>query len=228
MDQAIFAVVNPLVGRWGFFDHFIALISLNPLVKGVPVALLFFFLWWRPSADLLEVRRKLMALLGVSVVAIVAGRAAALLFPYRLRPLHSEGWDLRLPVSVGSDMLDGWSSFPSDHAVLYAALVTGFWMVNRWAGLAAALHALVVIAFGRVFLTLHYPTDILAGAAVGIVVCALLMPPLTRLLRKMRMAEAAERWPQYVHPLLFLALFQIASMFNSARALLRGLVDFLT
>ncbi len=228
MDQTIFALVNPLAGRWGTFDHFVALIANNPLLKGVPVALLFLFLWWRGGEEQPRVRRRLLALLAISVAAIAVGRAAALLLPYRARPLHAEGLDLRLPVSIQPGALEGWSSFPSDHAVLFAALATGFWMINRWAGIAATLHALVVIAFARVFLTLHYPTDILAGAAIGVAVCVILMPLLVRFLRRVRLVEAAERWPQYVQPLLFLTLFQIATMFDSARGLLGALVDFLT
>ena len=228
IDLTIFSVVNALVGRWDFFDHLVGLIARNSLIKGVPMVLLFLFLWWRRNEDQFAARRKLLALLVISVVAIAVGRAAALLLPYRSRPLHAEGWDLNLPASVNPGALDGWSSFPSDHAVLYAALAAGLWMVNRWVGLAAALHALVVIAFGRVFLTLHYPTDILAGAAIGVAVCVILMPFLTWLLEKMRAGEAAERWPQIFQPLLFVALFQIASMFDSARAVLKGLADFLT
>jgi undecaprenyl-diphosphatase len=230
MDQAIFGIVNPLVGQWGFFDHLVALIGLNPLLKGVPVAMLFLYLWCRDGTEAARrrARARLAALLAISVLAIAVGRAAALLLPHRVRPLHAEEWDLRLPASVDPGLLDGWSSFPSDHAVLYAALAAGFWMVDRRAGLLAAAYALVVIAFARVYLTLHYPTDILGGAVVGVGVCLVLMPPLARLAQWARLPHAAERWPELAHPLLFVALFQIASMFNSARAVLKGLVDFLT
>lgn len=227
MDNAILGWVNGYVAQSGVFDSFVSFIANNPLVKGAPIAALFLFLWFFPRTDQTHARLRLIALLAVSVVAILVGRMAALLLPYRPRPLYTEGLDLNLPLSVNPGTLDGWSSFPSDHAVLYAALVTGCWMVNRWAGLLAILHALVVIAFARVYLTLHYPSDILGGAVIGLVVGLVLMPPAVFLVRRAGVLDMAERWPQYFHPLLFIALLEIATMFESARSFVRGLISVL-
>ncbi len=173
-------------------------------------------------------RAKLIALLAVSIVAIAVGRMAALLFPYRPRPLHAEGLDLQLPVTITRDVLDGWSSFPSDHAVLYAALATGFWIVNRWAGLFVTLHALLVIGFARVYLSLHYPSDILGGVVIGVAVAVGLMWPVASLVRRAGVLDMAERWPQYFHPLLFIVLFQITTMFNSGRKFAIMMITLLT
>jgi len=228
MDSVIIDWVNGFVGQSATFDRFVELIAVNPLVKGVPIAALFLFLWFLPRVDHNFARLRLVALLGVAMVAILLGRMAAVLFPYRPRPLHSEALDLQLPIGISPTELDGWSSFPSDHAVLYAALVTGFWIVNRWAGMAAALHALFVIAFGRVFLTLHFPSDILGGAVIGVIVTLVLLPMTAKLVRRAGVLGMAERWPQYFHPSVFIVLFQIATMFDSARAIVKAAVDFIT
>lgn len=232
--------VNGLVGRSEDLDLLVRFIAGNPLIKGVPLAALFLFLWFAPHRDRppdpmpdpmpypMRDRARLLALLAVAVLAIVAGRAAALLLPYRARPLHDVGLDLRLPEGMAAGTLDGWSSFPSDHAVLYAALVTGFWMIRRGAGVLALLHALLVVAFARVYLALHFPTDILGGAAIGGIVALTLMGPLTALVQRAGLPRMAERWPQYFHPLLFVLLFQIATMFDSARQLVKGLLMVLT
>ncbi len=59
--------------------------------------------------------------------------------------------------------------FPSIHAVIAAAVAAGLWLVDRRLGVVAALAA-VLMAFARVYVGAHYPRDVLAGLALGIVV----------------------------------------------------------
>lgn len=67
---------------------------------------------------------------------------------------------------------DGWS-FPSGHSCAsFAAATILFLKDKRWGIPALVLAAL--IAFSRVFLFVHYPTDILAGSLLGIG-CAMLV-----------------------------------------------------
>lgn len=228
MDKVILDWVNGYAAQSEKFDNFVSFIAINPLVKGVPIAALFLFFWFLPRTGQTHTRIRLISLLGISVVAIAVGRMAALLLPYRPRPLHAEALDLQLPLSISPETLDGWSSFPSDHAVLYAALATGFWMVNRWAGLFVTLHALLIIAFARVYLLFHYPSDILGGAVIGLVVGITLMGLMSALVRRTHVLGMTERWPQYFHPLLFIVLFQVATMFASARWLAEAVVKMLT
>jgi undecaprenyl-diphosphatase len=57
-------------------------------------------------------------------------------------------------------------SFPSDHAALAFAVAATFayaWPQRRWAFIAVA----AAIALGRVMAGVHYPSDVLAGAALG-------------------------------------------------------------
>ncbi|MFF4951210.1 phosphatase PAP2 family protein [Streptomyces chattanoogensis] len=58
------------------------------------------------------------------------------------------------------------SSFPSGHAASAAAFATGVAFENKWWGLALAPVA-VSVAFSRVYTGVHYPGDVLAGAALG-------------------------------------------------------------
>ena len=59
-------------------------------------------------------------------------------------------------------------SFPSGHTAASFASVTALWLAgkNRWA--LAALPVGVLIAFSRMYLCVHYPTDIFGGALLGI------------------------------------------------------------
>jgi undecaprenyl-diphosphatase len=58
------------------------------------------------------------------------------------------------------------AGFPSDHATAAFAIATALLLRDRrWGGAVLALAT--VLAAGRVFLGVHYPTDVLAGAALG-------------------------------------------------------------
>lgn len=226
-DAIIMAWTNSFAGTSHAFDRFVALLG-SPVIKGTPVAVAFLYLWFLPSPRRSANRCALTALMVVSVLSIFAGRALALMLPYRLRPLHAEGLDLQLPLSISRTALEGWSSFPSDHAVFYASLVVGFWMISRPVGIVMALHALIVIAFSRVYMLLHYPTDILGGAVVGGTISLILLPGLAALLRRVQADRIIDEHPQYAYPLIFLMLMQMATMFNSARELAKAMVSLVT
>lgn len=57
-------------------------------------------------------------------------------------------------------------SFPSGHTMHGFAAAVIIFLHNRKAGIAALLAA-VVIAFSRMYLFVHFPTDILGGAVIG-------------------------------------------------------------
>ena len=75
--------------------------------------------------------------------------------------------------------------FPSIHAVIVAAVAAGLWLVNRHLGIVAAVAA-AVMAFARIYVGAHYPSDVLAGLVLGGVVSGagyfLFRPLLRRLL----------------------------------------------
>ncbi len=88
-----------------------------------------------------------------------------MLFRSRPRPFQLISRDIRLLIPPPS----GWS-FPSGHSCASFAAATAVFLRDRRFG-AAALVLAALIAFSRVFLFVHYPTDVLAGAALG-AVCA--------------------------------------------------------
>jgi membrane-associated phospholipid phosphatase len=74
------------------------------------------------------------------------------------------------------------ASFPSDHAVMAGAAAAGLWLASRILGAIAAAAA-VLMAFSRVYIAAHYPWDVVAGLAFGVLVALLgwflLRTPLT-------------------------------------------------
>lgn len=60
------------------------------------------------------------------------------------------------------------SSFPSAHSSSSFAAAVQFYGISRKAGILAVAGALLV-AFSRLYLYVHFPTDVLAGIAIGVV-----------------------------------------------------------
>lgn len=71
-------------------------------------------------------------------------------------------------------------SFPSNGAAVAFAIATAVWLVNRKIG--ALLYFLAFLwCFARVYAAVHYPLDVVGGAAIGIVVSYLVYKILPRL-----------------------------------------------
>ena len=84
----------------------------------------------------------------------------------RARPFTENKEFEEFILSLKMELPDG-SSFPSGHAFssfLCATILTLFNKKMGWFTLPLAL----LIAFSRVYLCVHYPTDVLAGAVVGV------------------------------------------------------------
>src|SRR6185436_6617170 len=81
------------------------------------------------------------------------------------------------------------SGFPSDHATAAFAIAVAIMLRDRRWGAVALVFA-TVLAVGRVAMGVHYPSDVLGGAALG-ALCALLLwlAPVRRSLN--RLADAA-------------------------------------
>lgn len=81
--------------------------------------------------------------------------------------------------------------FPSDHATAAFAIAVALLLRDRRWG-AVVLVAAVVLAVGRVGMGVHYPTDVIGGAALGALAALVLhAPPVRRLAN--RLADLAGR-----------------------------------
>ncbi|MFL6692255.1 MAG: phosphatase PAP2 family protein [Ramlibacter sp.] len=79
-----------------------------------------------------------------------------------------------------------------------------------------------MVALTRMYLGLHYPTDILGGALVGVAISWLgnTYLPGARITRSIQ--ELSWGRPMYFYPALFLLTYQIADLFENSRELVGG------
>jgi undecaprenyl-diphosphatase len=154
------------------------------------LVLVVLWCWW-------SVRRRGSAEDSVSAVAgliwapLAAGIALLVNIPIRgfverPRPfLSHEG--LEVLVAGKTDY-----SFVSDHATMAMAIGAGLFVANRRFGLAA-LGLAVAEGFCRVYMGVHYPTDVIGGFALGTAVALLLAPLALALLTPLVSAIAGSR-----------------------------------
>lgn len=126
------------------------------------------------------------AVAGVLWAGLASGIALVLNIPVRAivqrqRPFVAHPGQLDL---LTKHQVNG--SFASDHATFTMAVAIGLLLVNRKLGLAAGALA-AFEGFLRVFMGVHYPTDVVGGYALGTATVLLLAPlamavlvPLTR------------------------------------------------
>lgn len=169
-DKTITVFLNSFAHRWFILDRFVGFLDGNQVTQGAIAVAVLYFVWFQTKEEmngLSEERRGLLFALLICIPAVLTARAVAFSLPYRARPIFNPDLHLRLAYGFDPNILLRWSSFPSDHAVLFFAFATGVFLVSRKAGLVLYAHAIVVICLARVYLGGHYPSDMLAGALLG-------------------------------------------------------------
>ena len=219
LDLWIFEAINGLAGASALRDEIVRFVAYNELVKGLPVMMVWWGLWFWARDTHAATRPRLVAVLACAIGAIAVGRGLNALLPFRLRPMHDPAIDSILPIGASVRTLDGWSSMPSDHAVLFFALAMGIVFVHRTAGLLLLAHAAIVIALPRVYVGFHYPSDLAVGALLGLLIAVMIVPPVSAAVERSRFSSFERQAPHLVYPLLFFITFQTATLFNTARDL---------
>lgn len=136
-------------------------------------ALLMIVGWWR--ARRVDAATAVRALAVPVVVVLAYGVDAALKLVVREdRPCRH----LRTATLEACPAPGDWS-FPSNHAAIAFAAAVALFLVSRRLGAVAAVAACAMAA-SRVWVGVHYPHDVVAGAAVGALVALLATAVLRR------------------------------------------------
>lgn len=156
LDIQLFHLLNGLAGKSPFFDGVVVFFAsyLAYILPAVLLALVFFSGYPR--------RVKIDLLLTAAAASIIARTGVTEVIRYfyhRPRPFSV--------LETNQLLTDSAWSFPSGHATFFFALSTVVYLYNRRWGMASfAASALITVS--RVIAGVHYPSDIVAGAIIGV------------------------------------------------------------
>jgi undecaprenyl-diphosphatase len=156
IDFYIFQQINQLVGKSAFLDSLGVFFA--KYLGYVLVAFLFLLLF----KNFKKYWRMLVLGLGAAIVARFGIVELIRFFCEKSRPFVENNVNLLLTHSATS-------SFPSGHAAFFFALSTVVYLYNKKTGFLFLL-ASFLISVSRVFAGIHWPSDILAGALIGVIV----------------------------------------------------------
>ncbi|SIT47085.1 Phosphoesterase PA-phosphatase related protein [Paraburkholderia ribeironis] len=204
-------------------NHAIRVIAGQFTFKGLVLIPVLWWMWFEPGPRGEWKREMIIATLASALLSLASGRLLAYYLPFRERPLYNPELHLSFPpVGLQDAVLRTWSSFPSDHAMLWMSIATGIFLVSRRVGVLALLYAGVFICLPRVYLGLHYPTDVLGGAVIGVAITCIA----TRDFVRTRLAGPILRWMNgnqgLAYMLAFLLSFELVTQFDGLFFLLRS------
>ncbi len=215
-DTGIVRFVNHLSQHSWIFDHVVGLLD-HDLFKGGVFMAAVWWCWFARGGDDRTRRGYLVGAVIAGVLAVGLARGLALSLPFRERPLHAESFNFRVPLGFDAESLEGWSSFPSDHAALFFALATGIFFASRRLGVFAYLWAIFVVCLPRLYLGEHWPTDLLAGATIGVASAAIVCATPARAWLGIRVEAWARCHAPSLYAALFLLTMQTSQLFGDSR-----------
>jgi membrane-associated phospholipid phosphatase len=192
----------------GFLVH-------SDLLKGGLLVASLWWLWMQPHEDQRRRREVVVVAIMASMAAALLSRAFANLVPFRGRPFETPGFDLAMIPANTFETKGG--SFPSDHLALAFALVAGVFVLRRRVGVALGAYTLLVVGLPRMYLGIHWATDIIGGALFGIAAFAVLGHPRLRAPIAGKVLSWMHRWPGAFYATLFLISFGLMTRFEGFR-----------
>ena len=168
-DGALALYANQFAGRSIVLDKFVYDVADTSLLNGGVFLAAYWWLWFEADESGVHAQRRNVVVALLAVIGVAGAlKLLKVLLPFRYRPLSDPDLGLRLPFGVDPTSLNHFSSFPSGHAMLFFALSVPLWMRSRWLGAAATSWTVLAICLPLLYLGYHWPSDIVAGAMVGV------------------------------------------------------------
>jgi undecaprenyl-diphosphatase len=202
-DETLFRLINGLGGRFAFIDQLFNGLA-DDYFMIIAMCLVLVGLWFGTHKSDERVRNQIVVLKSMASLGIASGLVTwanvifvgANKYPgttihdifNRPRPFDpSSGMTVKLLIYRAS-LLPSDPSFPSNLAAVVFGLALAVWLMNKKTGTWLLIMAFIA-CFARVYVGIHYPSDIVGGAAFGLVGVALAyflfwaLSPLVRLLK---------------------------------------------
>ncbi|TMK48100.1 MAG: phosphatase PAP2 family protein [Alphaproteobacteria bacterium] len=211
LDLSLYRALNQFCGSSPVLDRLASDSSsvIGPFFMGIVGAL-----WFSSEKDTTRRHQTLIIMLLAVALSLVLNRVLSTFLPFRYRPMFSVG--ANAPGFEWHADLENWSSFPSDNATYLFAIAGCFWLISWRAGLLFAVFA-TYVSLSRVYLGIHYPADVLAGAMLGITVAFAVNSEIARKLVAGRVLVLESRYRTYFYCLFFIALAEVSGGFQVTR-----------
>ncbi|WP_024506533.1 phosphatase PAP2 family protein [Bradyrhizobium sp. ARR65] len=211
LDVSIFRAINNFCGWSPTLDRIVVHLEV---LKGSLFMGIVGLLWYWPDKDIQRRRETILTIVLVVAISLLVNRLISIVVPYRDRPMYSIG--VNAPTFEWHADLEHWSSFPSDNATYLFAIAAGLWLISRWWGLFFGVFA-TLAALARVYLGIHYPSDVLVGALIGIATGFVINREPVRKRIAAPILALEPRYTPYFYGLFFLALAELSGGFPNTR-----------
>ena len=161
-DRAVFLFINGLAGKVSVIDGFFRGIS-NDYFAVISCCLILIWLWFGTRAGIdRQINQQVVITAAISIGLTSLLVLVCNSFFFRVRPFNELSPDsVNLLFYRPTD-----SSFPSNLAAVLFAIAIPVFVKNKIYG-SVLLVIAALSSFGRIYIGVHYPLDILGGAAFG-------------------------------------------------------------
>ncbi|MFE6169027.1 phosphatase PAP2 family protein [Viridibacillus arvi] len=157
IDYQLFKLINHFAGQNSILDHLVLLFSTyGPILFGM----VLIWLWFSKSNNRHENRKIVLYALTIVILTLGIDKIIEMAY-FRPRPFV----DHAVTLLYEKTNLD--PSFPSNHAAGSFALAFALFWKRRKIGSILIIMA-VLMALSRIYIGVHYPLDVIAGAFIGL------------------------------------------------------------
>lgn len=154
----VFRIINDLGKRYSHFNPFFEFMA-EYMVYLLALGMIVYW-FTRRNSNRIMVISALIAFILAEAVGKVAGQFHSNQQPFAELP------DVNKLIEKSVD-----NSFPSDHTILFFSVCMSFWIFRKKSGFLWLILAFCV-ALSRIWVGVHYPADVAAGAIIGITAAA--------------------------------------------------------
>ncbi len=219
VDLGLYHFLDSFAGN-RFLDRFVAFQETMVFFKGGVFLALYWYLWFKNDSRQQERRRVIVAVILGTAAVIMLAHGLSGVVPFRTRPVFDSHLEHHLSLPNPTTLFQ-LNSFPSDTVAYLCALAFGLIYLCRSRTVSALIAAYTFfwICVPRLYLGLHYLSDVVAGGLIGILmIWAVLKVNFQESRIITRMVRFVDSQPGLFYGMAFLVTLEMAEIFWDIRS----------